>query len=125
MKGDIMKIMMSLESRCRMKISAPASQEALTKLEKFGFSEQILELYRITDGTEINIPGTVFLTADEIIANYNKKEEITIGYLNFGDIISFNSTNGKLIQIDHETGENFLEWDTLADFLNDELEALS
>ena len=50
-------------------------------------------------------------------------ECIEIGVMNFGDIILISSW-GKIIQLEHESGGIFLDWNCLEDFLNDELRAL-
>ena len=50
-------------------------------------------------------------------------EHVKIGAMNFGDEIVVGK-DGRIYQIDHETGEEFLDWETLEDFLEDELAAL-
>lgn len=40
-----------------------------------------------------------------------------------GDIISVTS-EGKVLQLEHESGDVFLDWDCLEVFLKDELDAL-
>ena len=40
-----------------------------------------------------------------------------------GDIISVTS-EGKVLQLEHESGDVFLDWDCLEFFLKDELDAL-
>ena len=43
--------------------------------------------------------------------------------MNFGDILSITS-EGKILQLEHESGDAFLDWDCLEDFLKDELDDL-
>ena len=50
-------------------------------------------------------------------------ECIEIGVMNFGDTLSIIS-EGKILQLEHESGDVFLDWDWLEDFLKDELDAL-
>lgn len=126
--NPIESILLSLEGKCRMDISAPATKEDITKLSML-YPKQykaIKELYEISDGIEIDVPGTVFYPIKKIISENERvsaKEVIEIGVMNFGDIISITS-EGKVIQLEHESGEAFLDWDCLEDFLNDELGAL-
>lgn len=126
--NSIESILLSLEGKCRMDISAPATKEEITKITKL-YPEQfkaIKELYEISDGIEIDVPGTVFYPIKKIISTnrgVSNNECIDIGVMNFGDIISI-SSEGKVLQLEHESGEVFLDWDCLEDFLNDELGAL-
>ena len=126
--NPIESILLSLEGKCRMDISAPATKEEITKITKL-YPEQfkaIKELYEISDGIEINVPGTVFYPIEKIISTNRgvpSDECIDIGVMNFGDIISI-SSGGKIIQLEHESGGIFLDWNCLEDFLNDELRAL-
>lgn len=127
--NSIDSILLSLEGKCRMNISAPASKDMLDKILKLYPIQfrTIEDLYAITDGVEIDVPGTV-LYSIEIILSVNesglKDGYLEIGHMNFGDTISINS-EGKVVQIEHETGDVFLDWDSLEAFLKDELEALS
>lgn len=126
--NSIESILLSLEGKCRMDISAPASKEDITKVSKL-YPKQfsaIKELYEISDGIEIDVPGTVFYPIKKIISA-NKgvafNECIEMGVMNFGDILSITS-EGKILQLEHESGDAFLDWDSLEDFLKDELDAL-
>lgn len=126
--NPIERILLSLEDKCRMDISAPATKEDITMLSKLypGQYKAIKGLYEISDGIEIDVPGTVFFPIKKIISvneRVSSKDGIEIGVMNFGDIISITS-EGKVIQLEHESGEVFLDWDCLEDFLNDELGAL-
>lgn len=126
--NPIESILLSLEGKCRMDISAPATKEDITKLSRL-YPKQykaIKELYEISDGIEIDVPGTVFYPIKKIISvneGVSANKCIEIGVMNFGDIILI-SSEGKVIQLEHESGDVFLDWDCLADFLNDELDAL-
>lgn len=125
---SIESILFSLESKCRMMISAPAPKEKFIEISsRYHFQfEVIKKLYEITDGVEIDVPGTVLYPIEKIISlnkGKSSKDLLEIGVMNFGDLIFVND-EGKIVQIEHETGEVFLEWNTLADFLNDELNAL-
>lgn len=126
--NSIESILLSLESKCRMGISEPASKEDITNIAKL-YPEQfkaIKKLYEISDGIEIDVPGTVLYPINKIISineGLTIDECIEIGVMNFGDIIAINS-EGKVIQLEHESGKVFLDWDSIEDFLNDELSAL-
>ena len=68
--NSIESILLSLEGKSRMDISAPASKEDITKVSKL-YPEQfsaIKELYEISDGIEIDVPGTVFYPIKKIIS---------------------------------------------------------
>lgn len=127
--NSIDSILLSLEGKCRMNISAPASKDMLDKILKLYPIQfrTIEDLYAITDGVEIDVPGTVLYSIERILSVNEsglKDDYLEIGHMNFGDTISINS-EGKVVQIEHETGDVFLDWDSLEAFLKDELEALS
>lgn len=127
--NSIDSLLLSLESKCRMNISAPAPKELLDKISKlYPVQFKAIEgLYAITDGVEIDVPGTVFYSIEKILSvNESGLDDgyLEIGHMNFGDTISVDS-EGKVVQIEHETGDAFLDWDSLEAFLNDEIEALS
>lgn len=127
--NSIDSLLLSLEGKCRMNISAPASKDMLDKISKlYPIQFKAIEgLYTITDGVEIDVPGTVFYSIEEILSVNERNLEdgcLEIGHMNFGDTISVDS-EGKVVQIELETGDVFLDWDSLEAFLNDELEALS
>lgn len=67
--NSIESILLSLEGKCRMEISAPASKEELNRISRI-YPEQfnaIKALYVITDGVEIDVPGTVLYPINKII----------------------------------------------------------
>lgn len=121
-------ILLSMECKCRMNIFAPASKEDLLFLHNSYPSqyEGIFELYEISDGLEIGMPGTVFYPIRKIISTNKCRENsstLEIGIMNFGDPIMI-SDDCRVIQIDHDSGEIFIEWDSLKDFMSDELNNL-
>lgn len=124
----IESILLSLEGKCRMDFSAPATKEDITKISRL-YPKQfkaIEELYGISDGIEIDVPGTVLYPINKIISmneNVGSEGYIEIGVMNFGDTILITS-DGKIVQLEHESGDVFLDWDCLEDFLKDELDAL-
>lgn len=121
-------ILLSMECKCKMNIFAPASKDDLLVLHD-GYPlqyEKIIELYEISDGIEIGVPGTVFYSIQKMISTNKDREDssnLEIGIMNFGDPILM-SDNGRVIQIDHDSGEIFIEWDSLKDFMSDELNNL-
>lgn len=128
MKSNVEKILFELEAKCVMEINAPASLEELNNLKEMYpiLPAELLDMYGVSDGIEINVPGTVFYSCAELL-NENKVgsscEYVKIGAMNFGDEIVVGK-EGRIYQIDHETGEKFLDWETIEDFLVDELAAL-
>ncbi len=128
MKNKIEELLLELETKCNMEITAPASLDLLYELKQRYpvLPMTVLDMYAISDGIEINIPGTTFYSLDKLIDvnNSNRtKEYVIIGVMSFGDEIVVGK-DGRIYQIDHETGEAFLDWDTIEDFLEDELAAL-
>lgn len=128
METKVEKLLFELESKCNMEISAPVSLDVLYDLKQMFpvLPMAVLDMYAISNGVEINIPGTIFYPLEELLS-INKAdsscEYVNIGAMNFGDKIVVGK-DGRIYQIDHETGEKFLDWDTFEDFLEDELAAL-
>lgn len=128
METRVEKLLLELESKCNMEITAPATAEMLCEIKQMYpvLPMAVLDMYAISDGVEINIPGTVLYPVERLIRVNSKEstnEYIKIGVMVFGDEIVVGK-NGKIYQIDHETGDEFLDWDTIEDFLADELAAL-
>lgn len=62
--NSIESILLSLEGKCRMDISAPASKEDITRVSRL-YPKQfsaIKELYEISDGIEIDCSRNSFLS---------------------------------------------------------------
>lgn len=124
----IEEILYEMEGKCSMNISAPACNDELRRLECL-FPEQtkqLRSLYMVTDGVEINVPGTVLYPAEMVMKRNegrNPNALLEIGTFIFGDRL-YLAADGKVTQVDHETGEVFLEWRSLNRFLMDELSAL-
>lgn len=119
------EILYEMEGKCIMDIAAPAKEEEFLRLEE-KYPQQakhLKELYLVTNGVEINVPGTILHSASQTLAlNKGRDPEgiLEIGVKNFGDRL-YIAANGRILQIDHETGEVFLEWESLVHFLADEL----
>ena len=128
MRTRVEELLFELESKCKMEINAPASPEGLYHLKQMYpvLPKAVLDMYAISDGVEINVPGVVFYP-HKMLLRINKENPSTkyvnIGAMNFGDEIVVGK-DGRIYQIDHETGEEFLDWETFEDFLADELAAL-
>lgn len=128
MGTKVEKLLLELESKCNMEISAPASLDVLYDIKQMYpvLPMAVLDMYAVSDGLEINVPGTTFYPLEKLIS-INKVDSATeyvkIGAMVFGDEIVVGK-DGKIYQIDHETGEEFLDWETFEDFLEDELAAL-
>ena len=79
-------------------------------------------LYSLTDGMEINVPGTVILPLEELPPWTRETQRICFGHMNFGDLLCMDA-EGRVYQIDIEDGAEFLSWDSLFAFLKSEYES--
>ena len=123
-------ILMKFEECCRMEIHPPASTMSITEMKTNHpfVPSQVLDPYRITDGMEIGMTGTEFYPVREVqICKYGGESSpsfLEIGRMSFGDRIAV-TPEGKIALLDHENDYTVqLEWDSLVDFLADELSAL-
>lgn len=128
MRNNVEKLLLNLESKCSMEVNMPASLDALYELKQMYpvLPMAVLDMYAISDGIEINVPGTTFYPVDKLLSinkNTTEVEYVKIGHMVFGDEIVVGK-DGRIYQIDHETGTEFLDWETFEDFLEDELVAL-
>ncbi len=119
------KILCEMEEKCNMEFARPAREESLQRLEETypAQARYLKELYHITDGVGINVPGTVIYPVSEVLERgngRNSSDELEIGFYSFGDCICM-TMDGRIRQLNHETGEVFLEWKSLNQFLLDEL----
>lgn len=124
----IENILYEMEGKCEMDISAPSNRDELLRLEGRHpkQAKYLKALYLITNGVEINVPGTILYPIAKVLEQNGEGEPedlLEIGATNFGDRLLI-SSDGKIKQLDHETGEDFLEWGSLEQFLLDELSAL-
>lgn len=129
MKMSVETLLRELETKCKLDITYPALQEKINGLKSTYpmLPKAVLDMYQISDGIEINVPGTVIYSVDKVSAiNYANSSSpyITIGCMSFGDEIVVEKRNGKICQIDHETESEYLEWETFEDLLEDELKAI-
>ncbi len=120
--SGIENMLLELEDRCRMRINAPLGvyRGVVSPDRMRGLSE----LYKISNGIEINVPGTVIYPAEEVreyCDSDHGESVLEIGSMNFGDILVMDE-DGIVQQIDHESGEVFLTWNTIEGLLMDELE---
>lgn len=128
MGTKVEELLLALESKCAMEINPPASLDMLYDLKQIYpvLPMGVVDMYAVSDGIEINVPGTVIYPLEKLISVNKLKavnEYMTIGHMVFGDEIVVDK-DGKIYQIDHETGKIFLDWETIEDFLADELLAL-
>lgn len=126
----IMKYLLELEKVCPMDVAAPASQASMELISnRFPtLPKAVLDLYKISNGIEINIPGTIIYSADELL-EYNStadsnSEMINIGRMSFGDELWVDA-KGIVVQVDFDTREEYLTWPTFEDFLGEELKNAS
>ena len=116
--------LLQLEREMPMSFAPPATAQDLTVFrQRFPQTPSILyELWAISDGVEINIPGTVLYRVKEALAVSAPGDWIPLGRMSFGDPL-YLDRSGQVLQVDHEDGSLFLTWPTLLDFLEDEREA--
>lgn len=115
--------LLQLEREMPMSFAPPAPAEELEVFRQcFPQAPDILyELWAISDGVEINIPGTVFYSAKEALAAPAPGDCVPLGHMSFGDPL-YLAPDGQVLQMDHEDGSLFLGWPSLLDFLEDERE---
>ncbi|MBR5800455.1 MAG: SMI1/KNR4 family protein [Lachnospiraceae bacterium] len=128
MRNNVEKFLLKLESKCSLEVNIPASLDALCELKQMYpvLPRAVLDMYALSDGIEINVPGTTFYPVNKLLSinkDATEVEYVKIGYMVFGDEIVVGK-DGRIYQIDHETGTEFLDWETFEDFLEDELAAL-
>ena len=112
----ILSVLKQLEEKCPMEFHEPLGNGEMDRV----LPEELKTVYDITNGMEINVPGTVILPYERVGF---QKGVYLVGYMNFGDPL-YMLSNGTLIQVDHETGEEFLRWDSLYSYLEEELQNL-
>lgn len=117
--------LLQLEREMPMSFAPPATAEDLTVFrQRFPQAPAILyELWAISDGVEINIPGTVLYGVKEALAASAPEDWVPLGRMSFGDPL-YLDPDGQVLQIDHEDGSLFLTWPCLLDFLEDEREGV-
>lgn len=116
------ELLLKHEKRLGIEFSNPISVENEKHLMD-SFSNvpmALIELLQISDGMEIDKTLITIFSGKEIceykdIAFGNL---ITIGLFGFGDFICMDP-NGRIIQIDYETGEIFLTWESFSSLLLD------
>lgn len=120
---ELEKTLENLESKCRMVFHEPVCRKMIEENSEF-IPEELCLLWEISDGLEVNAPGTVFYSMDQVKRlNKAASSNLLIGHMNFGDQL-FLSKEGELIQKDHETDEVFLKWENICTFLEEELRDL-
>ncbi len=120
--SNVEALLYELETKCRMNINAPYISNGENTCHIYG--NGLIDLYRVSNGVEINVPGTCIFPAERIKRYESDNIEghmIEIGVMNFGDRLVMND-EGMIYQIDHETGEVFLTWKSLEEFLRYELD---
>lgn len=117
--------LLQLEREMPMSFAPPATAEDLTAFrQRFPQAPAILyELWAISDGVEINIPGTVLYNVKEALTASAPEDWVPLGRMSFGDPL-YLDPDGQVLQIDHEDGSLFLTWPSLLDFLEDEREGV-
>ena len=123
LKNRIYDLLETMEASMPMAFAPPVTD--MKRLS--GLPESLFTLYTITDGMEINIPGTVILPAGEIsewpeTPDAGDSRLICFGHMNFGDLLCADR-DGRIIQISIEDGAEFLRWESLTDYLEYEYES--
>lgn len=132
---DIYEVLTRIEnSNVSLYLNAPASHIELQNFKKFisekGINniESLFELYRITDGLEINVPGTCIYSVNKVIyhntkANRSPEKNIVIGIFNFGDLI-YLKYDGSIGQYSVDENCVVCTWNNLSSFLKEEGELI-
>ena len=123
----------------------PGIDRAIIKAFETKYNINLPEDYKdfltVYNGGELFIPGTVVSgvfdeekeikddNGDYLHLNLTNKwpdmgdELLIIADLNYGDMICYDSKRQVIVQWDHEIGEVTIEWDTFAEWLQDEMKA--
>ena len=122
-REKLLCLLEKMEAAFPMRFAAPYHQSA----RPAGLPAGLAALYSITDGMEIDVPGTVILPREEVWplpekAPGGEMRRICFGHMNFGDLLCTDES-GSVVQIDIEDGSEFLRWDSLLEFLEDEYES--
>lgn len=139
---NLSEIVKTLKKYCDlMELMPPANMIDVVSYERKHNSklpESYTKLLQQFNGGEIFIPGTTIygirpsdgyyaienVNSDELRNSMSIPEDfLVIGKLNFGDYICI-SLNGseKVIQWDHENGEEFYSWDSIEAWLTETIE---
>ncbi|MCL2165193.1 MAG: SMI1/KNR4 family protein [Oscillospiraceae bacterium] len=104
---------------------------------------QLPEYYRewllFANGGELFVPGTqlygIAPAAENSLVAQNSSTNRSpyalpnslyiVGRTNFGDILCVDLNSQELVQWDHEENEEFLRWNSLVDYIDDELRSYS
>lgn len=115
--------LLQLEEELPMSFAPPAAAAELAAFrQRYPQAPAVLyELWSISDGLEINRPGTVLHSAKEALAIPAPGDWVPLGRMSFGDPLYLDA-DGQVLQVDHEDGSLFLTWPHLLDFLEDERE---
>ena len=107
-----------MEAELPMRFAPPCARSNRLAELPAGLSE----LYSLTDGMEINVPGTVILPLEALPPQTKETQRICFGFMNFGDMLCMDQ-EGRVYQINLEDGTEFLSWDSLYSFLESEYES--
>lgn len=125
--NKLYNMLIAIERQVPVEIHAPISGRQKEDLKKKfpDIPDALMELFSISNGIEVNVPGTVFYSVEDLMKNMKmrvvsqKEGWYPLGRMSFGDELFINQS-GRVIQVDHETGEIFLEWKSPEEFLEDE-----
>lgn len=123
MYSDLYQMLLQLEREMPMSFLPPAAAGDLEAVRKrFPQAPDVLyKLWAISDGVEINVPGTVLYGAKEALAAPAPGDWVPLGHMSFGDPL-YLTPDGRVLQVDHENGSLYLNWPSLLAFLEDERE---
>ena len=116
------------------------SEEAISSFEKSNsitLPSELKSLYRVFDGGEIFVPGTLIYGINQSSKRKTLREAnskvsrgnytipsnyLVVAKLNFGDLICVYLNNPfNVIQWDHETDEQYCFWDSLFEWLEESI----
>ena len=118
---SLYKQLLLMKQRIPMTFAPPAAREAVAAFRRRcpRAPDILYELWSISDGVELNVPGTVLYSAGEALEKPALGGCVPLGHMSFGDPL-YLDTGGQVLQMDRRNGALFLSWPTLLDLLEEE-----
>ena len=118
---SLYKQLLLMKQRIPMTFAPPADREAVAAFRRRcpRAPDILYELWSISDGVELNVPGTVLYSAGEALEQPALGGCVPLGHMSFGDPLYLDA-GGQVLQMDRRNGALFLSWPTLVDFLEEE-----
>ncbi|MEQ2443094.1 SMI1/KNR4 family protein [Pseudoflavonifractor sp. CLA-AP-H29] len=118
---SLYKQILMMTRRMPVSLAPPASDGAVAAFRRHcpRAPDVLYELWAISDGMELNAPGTVLYSAGEALKEPVLGGCVPLGRMSFGDPLYLDA-RGQVLQIDRRNGALFQTWPTLVDFLEEE-----